>query len=270
MDDTETIIDGGNIITGSVSANTINANSGTFNAANIPNLDAGKITSGYISADRINAGSIGVNKIDASSGTFNTANIPELSAGKITSGDIAADRIKANAVSAINATANKIDAKNINVSAINIGDLAGEIGGRNLVIGSSNWTCMENTTGLTINGEECSLTTNNTNNRTHYINVNTKDVITVSVDVKVSTAATYTKTTNMFFLVDEFNTSNSRVTYEVSPTVNLTTSYQRVSITFTITNSNVAKILFGFRNTGSGGTITMKHLKIEKGSKPTD
>ena len=110
LDDTTTVIDGGKIITGSVQANAIKADSGTFNTANIPNLDAGKITSGYISADRINAGSIGVNKIDASSGTFNTANIPNLSAEKITSGDIAAARIQTNLISAINAKVSDISA----------------------------------------------------------------------------------------------------------------------------------------------------------------
>ena len=96
LDDTTTIIDGGNIITGSVKANAINAESGTFNTANIPNL----------------------------------------SAAKITSGDIVADRIKTNVVNAINATANKIDAKNINVNAINIGDLSGTVGGKNLALDS--------------------------------------------------------------------------------------------------------------------------------------
>ena len=102
LDDTTTIIDGGNIITGSVKANAINAESGTFNTANIPNL----------------------------------------SAAKITSGDIVADRIKTNVVNAINATVNKIDAKNINVNAINIGDLSGTVGGKNLALDSDqpyNW-----------------------------------------------------------------------------------------------------------------------------------
>lgn len=98
LDDSTTVIDGGNIITGTVTANAIKADSGTFNTANIPNLDAAKITSG----------------------------------------DIVADRIKTNVVSAINATANKIDAKNINVSSINIGDLTGEIGGRNLLRRTAN------------------------------------------------------------------------------------------------------------------------------------
>ena len=82
LDDTTTVIDGGNIITGSVSANAISATSGTFNTANIPNL----------------------------------------SAAKITSGDISAARIKANVIPAINSlTAGTIDAARINVSALRIG-----------------------------------------------------------------------------------------------------------------------------------------------------
>ena len=55
LDDTETVIDGGKIITGSVSANAVSATSGTFNTANIPNLNASKINAGDISADRIKA-----------------------------------------------------------------------------------------------------------------------------------------------------------------------------------------------------------------------
>jgi len=82
LDDTATVIDGGSIITGSVAANAINATSGTFDTANIPNL----------------------------------------SAAKITSGDISADRIKANVITAINSlTAGTIDAARINASALSIG-----------------------------------------------------------------------------------------------------------------------------------------------------
>ena len=55
LDDSTTVIDGGNIITGSVSANAVSATSGTFDTANIPNLNASKINAGDISADRIKA-----------------------------------------------------------------------------------------------------------------------------------------------------------------------------------------------------------------------
>lgn len=82
LDDTTTVIDGGKIITGSLSANSINASSGTFDAANIPNLDASKINAG----------------------------------------DIAAARIKTNVISAINSlTAGQINAARIKVSEISIG-----------------------------------------------------------------------------------------------------------------------------------------------------
>ena len=53
LDETTTVIDGGNIITGTVHANAINASSGTFDILNIPDLNASKITAGDIAADRI-------------------------------------------------------------------------------------------------------------------------------------------------------------------------------------------------------------------------
>ena len=83
LDDSTTVIDGGNIITGSVSANSIDANSGAFDTANIPNLDASKINAG----------------------------------------DIAADRIKTNVISAINSlTAGQIDAARIKASDLTVGE----------------------------------------------------------------------------------------------------------------------------------------------------
>lgn len=52
-DDTTTIIDGGHIITGTVNANAINATSGTFNEALIPNLTASKILVGSSSLNNV-------------------------------------------------------------------------------------------------------------------------------------------------------------------------------------------------------------------------
>lgn len=75
-----------------------------------------------IDGGTIITGSLSANSIDATSGTFNTANIPNLSAAKITSGNIAAARIKTNVISAINSlTAGQIDAARINVGEISIG-----------------------------------------------------------------------------------------------------------------------------------------------------
>lgn len=56
-------VDGGSLTAGTVNASAINASSGTFSTANIPNLDAAKITSGYINSARIESGSITADKI---------------------------------------------------------------------------------------------------------------------------------------------------------------------------------------------------------------
>jgi hypothetical protein len=54
-------------------------------------------------------------------GTIQNGKIANLDAGKITAGNLSAAVMKTNAVSAINATVDKIDAKNVNVSQITIG-----------------------------------------------------------------------------------------------------------------------------------------------------
>lgn len=125
LDDTTTVIDGGNIITGTItsdliSTDKIDANkikvediqikaaqikSGTIDTARIPNLSAGKITSGTLDASKVT--------------------VSNLSAESIKSGDIAADRMKANSIEAINSlTTGKIDAARINVGQITVGSLS--------------------------------------------------------------------------------------------------------------------------------------------------
>jgi hypothetical protein len=68
-----TTINGSKITTGTIAANRIDAASGTFNTANIPNLNADKITAGTINVDRIAANSIDTNKISV--GGVQTGNI---------------------------------------------------------------------------------------------------------------------------------------------------------------------------------------------------
>ena len=159
--DTTTTIDGDKITTGSLSASAVDATSGYFDTANIPNLNASKITSGTIDAsvisvtnidaseintgtldasditvtnldgDCITAGSIAASAIDATSGTFATANIPDLNASKITAGNISADRMSANAISAINAdlttaTINTAHIPNLSADKITSGSISAD------------------------------------------------------------------------------------------------------------------------------------------------
>ena len=108
LDDTTTVIDGGTIITGTVNANAINADSGTFNTANIPNLNADKITAGDITAERMKLNSISA--VNANSGTL------KISAGKLDiSGVITA--INNNTTTTIDG--DKITTGTVNASAIN-------------------------------------------------------------------------------------------------------------------------------------------------------
>ncbi len=67
LDDTITVIDGGKLITGSVKTNSIDAESGTFNTANIPVLTADHIKANVISAVNQGTGRIEADKIDVSS-----------------------------------------------------------------------------------------------------------------------------------------------------------------------------------------------------------
>ena len=90
---TTTTIDGDKITTGTLLANAVKADSGTFNTANIPNLNASKITAGDISSDRMKANAISAINADLTSATINTAHIPNLSADKITTGTISIGRI---------------------------------------------------------------------------------------------------------------------------------------------------------------------------------
>ena len=84
INNTTTTIDGGKITTGTLNTDRLNASSAVIATALIPDLNANKITTGTLNAGRISAGSLDVDKIDATSGAFNTANIPNLAVGKIT------------------------------------------------------------------------------------------------------------------------------------------------------------------------------------------
>lgn len=107
-------LDAEKIITGTLDANRITASvitainasieEATINSAKIGNLSADKITTGSLSADRIKANVISAINASLETATINSAKIGNLNANKITAGDIDADRMKANAITAINAS----------------------------------------------------------------------------------------------------------------------------------------------------------------------
>jgi hypothetical protein len=75
-------------VTGSVPVSQL---TGTLASAQIPNLDANKITGGTFTGN--GSGLVSLNAAALSSGTVPTARIPDLDAGKITTGTLAAARI---------------------------------------------------------------------------------------------------------------------------------------------------------------------------------
>ena len=84
LDDSTTVIDGGTIITGSVTANQLDADSVKTNIVQATDLSADRITSGTISADRIGANSITAAKINSTNLHVSAANID----GTLTFGQI--------------------------------------------------------------------------------------------------------------------------------------------------------------------------------------
>ena len=130
-------IDAGKITTGTLDADRITSSvitainasieNATINSAKIGNLSADKITSGTISADRISASVIDAinmtvtGKISAEHIDVDSIKVNNIDAGKITTGTLDADRITGSVVQAINMSAGKIDAKNINVEGLKVG-----------------------------------------------------------------------------------------------------------------------------------------------------
>lgn len=111
--------------------------------AKIANLDAGKINTGLLSADRIAAGSITSSKLTIADGfitnamianaTIQSAKIAAIDAAKITTGTLSAARIAANSITADKVATNFLTALTGNSSIRITGTTIGYYSGSNLV-----------------------------------------------------------------------------------------------------------------------------------------
>ena len=139
-----------------------------------------------------------------------------------------------------------------------------EIGGRNFHLGSEKWadTAFTSKIGATIEGNILTVQKSQTVNSC-YIDVEAGEEYTFSVDMK-TTVDNYNSHT---YLIQYFNNANTRLSYEWN-TSQLTTSWKRVSQTFTIPD-NVTKVSIGYRS-DSSTLVSYRYPKFEKGNKATD
>lgn len=261
LDNTITVIDGGNIITGSVKANSIDAESGTFDTANIPNLSAAKITSGDISADRIKANVISaINSLTA--GTIDAAriNATQLTIGQSQVTDLTSD------------LAAKADSDDIPTKVSELDNDTGfitdddiQIGGRNLLANSKALTDKWSKERTTVTDGVATITKAASGDcRLYQIPADgywawaAGDTYTVSIDAKGDSTD----------CVLRFQaTSIGGTTY--SQAVTLTTEWARYSATFTVVKDSTGSL--SFFNEGTINTaIQVRNPKLERGTKPTD
>lgn len=229
-----------------------------------------------IDGGKIITGSLQANAVSATSGTFDAANIPALTA----------DHIKANVISAVNNGSGKINADKINVSQISIGSLSGSIGGRNLLLGTGDWsTCAKSATGTyAIDGTKngCTVlrvtTTSTTSTDTAFNSKFTSDIeadayYTLSFWAKASTAV------NCWCFWYSPNAINSAVNQDGATSTRddggiqnaITTSWKRYYVTWHIKSDATS---FPTRvipvRLQTAATVWIAGCKFEKGNRATD
>lgn len=125
-----TVINGGHIETGTLSAGAVNATSGVFDTANIPDLNAEKITAGTLNAALIGAGTLEIGKLDTSARN-KIDNAAKTASNFIST--IGSDGISVHAVSNPNSNYVQIDGDGMeiykgSVSVAKYGDSAARVG----------------------------------------------------------------------------------------------------------------------------------------------
>lgn len=272
LDDTTTVIDGGTIITGTVNANAVDATSGTFNTANIPNLNASKITAGDISADRMKVNSI--NAINSlTSGQINGARI---NAGQIT-------------VSSLSDGSNYSTTTQMNTA---IGDAVDgiEVGGRNLAVKAAgeDWR-----TKTIADGTNETINLFGSLNVSDYINipeitdVKVGDLIQVSFDIKFSSnwAATGTGTKRCYvqgshnvpisWSAIDYTNGGGNKEAELEAIMASTSKEGHLSTYFKVADKMLNGTTTGVAYTNIrfdyySGDVSVRHVMVEKATKPSN
>lgn len=156
-----------------------------------------------------------------------------------------------------------------------------EIGGRNLALGTEKWDETAFSRGVvpsncTVENGELTIDAGATNVNGNIIEISPGDVLTISFDVKGSAAYSgiiaYVQTYNMDPI------ENGSDVYErelINIEGDVTTEFQRISRTVTITDEDAKYFSFGLRSSGSTTegvdvTNTYRLLKIERGTVATD
>lgn len=121
-----TVIDGGNIRTGSITATQIASNTITANEIASGAITAQKISSGAITADKISSGAITADKISSSAITTSKIASGAITAEKIASHTITADEIATNALSALRISADQITSGTMSCNRLDGGTISGQ------------------------------------------------------------------------------------------------------------------------------------------------
>lgn len=229
--------------------------------------------------DTFSANHITAGTIDASQVT-----VSNLDAGNITTGNLDADRMKSKVVSAINATLDKINARNINVDgdlivgktytddAISdaVNDI--EIGGRNLLEKSKNLGSFkaENSTYIS------------TSKTDDYIDVTRKTANGTArygiyyTNISVSSNTDYTLSFDVSGVTDSLESAIGQITPSGKNAWSGCAGYQTVTNghytrTFNTDEATVIKVYLAFKcANGSEWTVRISNIKLEKGNKATD
>lgn len=252
LDDTTTVIDGGTIITGSVNANAVNASSGTFDTANIPDLNANKIRAGTLSSDRIKA-----SVITAVNNSTETSGGSELK--------ISADKVNIEGAAVFNnysTTAEMNDAIGGAVDGI-------EVGGRNLLVGTG--TSISKATTATSSYVTQILYDTPNLAMLSALGFAVNDEVTLSFDWKITSATTYGNAR-----IEWYGKTSSSENYYIAPLINPFATFSasntsgHVTKTVKLTSATVQAKRLVLRIDNSNLTLTISNLKLEKGNKATD